>query len=169
MIFKRINDILLKIVKSLLLVLLAGIIVAMFLQDLLRYLFTAPLDWPEGLSKVLFVLISFLAGGFLIRTRGHILIDMFVSKFPIILQNILKYIISFTTLFIILLFFISSLDLIRKTEAYIYELGMISEKWVWLAVTISAFFMLIETIFVLYEDIYNQFYKKEIPSEIKSN
>jgi TRAP-type C4-dicarboxylate transport system permease small subunit len=156
---KYISDTAFVIGKYLGLISLFTILGAMILQVFMRYVIQRPLIWPEGLCKVLFIWMSYLAVGLVIRTRGHIAIDFLYTRFPGILQGIIKYVISGTMLFIIVIFGVYSLKFTLNTKAYIYELGMISEFWLWLSMPIAGLFMLVHMIFVVFEDIYKQFFQ----------
>ncbi len=155
---KYISDAAFLIGKYLALISLFIILGTMILQVFMRYIVQRPLIWPEGLCKVLFIWMSYLAVGLVIRTRGHIVIDFLYTRFPKILQGILKYIISATMIFIIIVFGVYSLKFTLNTKAFIYELGMISEFWLWLSMPIAGLFMTVHMVFILYEDIYKQFF-----------
>ena len=158
-IIKKISDACFWAGKILTLVSIFAIFGCMILQVVMRYLFNHPLIWPEGLSKVFFIWMSYIAAGLLIKTRGHIVIDLFINKFPGVLRNILKYIFSFSMLFIIILFSVYSLKIALNIKASIYELGMVSESVIWLSMPTAGFLMIIQMGFIIYEDLYNQFQK----------
>jgi len=156
---KKISDVCFGIGKILTVISMFAMFGSMILQVVMRYLFDNPLIWPEGLSKVFFIWMSYIAAGLLIRTRGHIIIDLFVNKFPAILANILKYVFSFSMLVLVILFSVYSLKIALNTRASIYELGNISESVIWLSMPTAGFFMIVQMVFIIYEDLYNQFQK----------
>src|SRR5215213_5279139 len=47
-----------------------------------RYVLNAPLAWPEQVSRILFVWISFVGAAVLYRERLHVAIDMFMAPLP---------------------------------------------------------------------------------------
>src|SRR3989304_6424173 len=108
---KRISEVCFGIGKILTVISMFAMFGSMILQVVMRYLFDNPLIWPEGLSKVFFIWMSYIAAGLLIRTRGHIIIDLFVNKFPAILANLLKYVFSFSMLVLVILFSVYSLKI----------------------------------------------------------
>jgi TRAP-type C4-dicarboxylate transport system permease small subunit len=138
--------------KILTLICLFVILGTMLLQVLMRYVFLEPLIWPEGLSKVMFIWMSYLAAGLVVRLRAHIVIDFLFTRFPRLLQDALKYSFSATMIFIVVIFTIYSLKFAVNAKAHIYELGMISEFWLWLSMPIAGLFMSVHLLFVAYED-----------------
>ncbi len=161
-VIKKISDVCFGIAKILTVISIFAMFGCMILQVVMRYVFDNPLIWPEGLSKVFFIWMSYLAAGLLIRTRGHIIIDLFINRFPATLANILRYIFSFSMLVLICIFSAYSLKIALNTRAYIYELGMISESVVWLSMPTAGLFMIIQTVFVICEDLHNQFHKPAV-------
>jgi TRAP-type C4-dicarboxylate transport system permease small subunit len=47
-----------------------------------RYGLNAPLAWPEQVSRILFVWVTFLGAAVLYRERLHVAIDMFMAPLP---------------------------------------------------------------------------------------
>jgi len=156
---KKISDVCFGIGKILTVISLFAMFGCMILQVVMRYLFDNPLIWPEGLSKVFFIWMSYLAAGLLIKTRGHIVIDLFINKFPESLRNILKYVFSFSLLVLVIVFSVYSLRIALNTRASIYELGNISESVIWLSMPTAGLFMIIQVVFVICEDLYKEFHK----------
>ena len=166
-IFRYISDRIFVLGKFLCIVSLFMILGIMVLQVFMRYVVGHPLIWPEGLCKVLFIWMSYLAAGLVIRTRGHIMMDFLLKRFPKVLRYILKYIFTGLILIIIVIFFVYSLKFALNTTAKIYELGMISEFWLWISMPIAGFFMIIHGFFVLIEDIVDDLGLKVNPNVAK--
>jgi TRAP-type C4-dicarboxylate transport system permease small subunit len=62
---------------------LVGAIVAITLASVWwRYVLNAPLAWPEQVSRILFVWITFVGAAVLYRERLHVAIDMFMALLP---------------------------------------------------------------------------------------
>lgn len=160
-VLKKISDICFSIGKFLSLVAIFGILGVMTIQVTLRYLFLHPLTWPEGLCKVLFIWMSYLGAGIMIRAKGHIVVELFFDKFPEKLKKILGYVFSITILFTVIIFTIYSTKYATGTRARIYELGMISESIIMWSMPISGLFMIVHTVFLLFENLYSQFYKND--------
>jgi C4-dicarboxylate transporter DctQ subunit len=69
-----------------------------FLQVVSRYGFNRPLTWPEELSTLLLVWMTFSGAGILLRQHKHLEIDLFFKYFPKKLQMITESIIYFLLL-----------------------------------------------------------------------
>ena len=154
-ILRFMSDVSFQIGKYLGLISLFTVLATMTLQVFMRYIILRPFIWPEGLSKVMFIWMSYLAAGLVIRTRKHIVIDFLLSRFPKTLQKTLTYSFYATMMFIVVIFTAYSLKFALNTKANIYELGMISEFWIWLSMPIAGLFMIVHLLFVTYEDIYS--------------
>ena len=62
---------------------LVGAIVAITLAAVWwRYVLNAPLAWPEQVSRIMFVWITFVGAAVLYRERLHVAIDMFMMPLP---------------------------------------------------------------------------------------
>ena len=62
---------------------LVGAIVVITLASVWwRYVLNAPLAWPEQVSRILFVWITFVGAAVLYRERLHVAIDMFMALLP---------------------------------------------------------------------------------------
>jgi len=62
---------------------LVGAIVVITLASVWwRYVLNAPLAWPEQVSRILFVWITFVGAAVLYRERLHVAIDMFMAPLP---------------------------------------------------------------------------------------
>ena len=62
---------------------LVGAIVVITLASVWwRYVLNAPLAWPEQVSRILFVWVTFVGAAVLYRERLHVAIDMFMAPLP---------------------------------------------------------------------------------------
>jgi TRAP-type transport system small permease protein len=62
---------------------LVGAIVAITLAAVWwRYVLNAPLAWPEQVSRIMFVWVTFVGAAVLYRDRLHVAIDMFMAPLP---------------------------------------------------------------------------------------
>ncbi len=67
-------------VRTLLHVVYALMILVMFMQVVLRYIFNAPLMWPEELSRLLFLWLVYGAAPLAISRKSHLAVDFFISR-----------------------------------------------------------------------------------------
>ncbi|MDR1571082.1 MAG: TRAP transporter small permease [Clostridiales Family XIII bacterium] len=63
-------------------------------QVLSRYFSARPSSWPTDISTYCLVAIGFLAMGHLVRTDGHVAVDLVVSHFPTKVRAFLEAILS---------------------------------------------------------------------------
>ncbi|MFP3981095.1 MAG: TRAP transporter small permease subunit [Desulfobacterales bacterium] len=61
---------------------LFGFFLLILFQVVLRYLFNAPTVWAGELSQMLFGAYAVLTGGYILRTGGHVNVDIIYSKLP---------------------------------------------------------------------------------------
>lgn len=73
---------------------LTGLMVLfVFLNVMLRILFSSGLTWSEELSRYLFVFVTYIGAVSAMRVNGHMIVDMLISKVPPQLQMLL-YVVS---------------------------------------------------------------------------
>ena len=80
--------------KFVIAMLIAGIVAITIAAVHWRYVLNAPLAWPEQVSRILFVWVTFIGAAVLYRERLHIAIDMFVLMMPKRLQAVLFWIVD---------------------------------------------------------------------------
>ena len=68
--------------ESILVIFLMLICIAMFLQIIMRFVFRAPLTWPEEFCRYCFVVSVMLASGYCIRKGKMLRIDTVINLFP---------------------------------------------------------------------------------------
>src|SRR5829696_1031957 len=95
---------------------LVGAIVAITLAAVWwRYVLNAPLAWPEQISRIFFVWVTFVGAAVLYRERLHVAIDMFVTMLPIEVQRLAGWVIEAIVLMFNAIFFIFGLKLSLDT------------------------------------------------------
>ncbi len=55
--------------------------VLLFVEVILRYFFNSPTVWANELSQMLFGAYAILGGGYILRTGGHVNVDIVYSRF----------------------------------------------------------------------------------------
>ena len=99
---------------------LVGAIVAITLAAVWwRYVLNAPLAWPEQVSRILFVWITFVGAAVLYRERLHVAIDMFMAPLPRAARRAVGWVIELLILafnFVLLLYGLKlSVDTLDQT------------------------------------------------------
>lgn len=65
-----------------------AMVVIIFSQVLARYFFANSLSWSEEVGRYIFVWMTFLGAAIAVRNKMHVMLDMFVMRFPPVLQKI---------------------------------------------------------------------------------
>lgn len=94
-------DLILKAFVSVALVLMVGFV---FLNAFLRYVFASGLTWSEEAARYLFVWVVFLGAIVATRERGHLAVDLVVSRFNVIGKRIV--LVATNLVFIVVLVFL---------------------------------------------------------------
>src|SRR5215207_5391670 len=108
---------------------LVGAIVVITLASVWwRYVLNAPLAWPEQVSRILFVWITFVGAAVLYRERLHVAIDMFMAPLPRAARRAVGWAIELLILafnFVLLLYGLKlSVDTLGQTFAAPVAAGM---------------------------------------------
>jgi TRAP-type C4-dicarboxylate transport system permease small subunit len=85
-----------------------------------RYVLNAPLAWPEQVSRIFFVWVTFVGAAVLYRERLHVAIDMFVLMLPAEVQKLAGWTIEAIVLLFNVVFFIFGLKLSLDTLGQTY-------------------------------------------------
>ncbi len=101
--------------EFLMLILLAMISVIIMLQVIMRYCFGHALSWPEEFTRFCFVYTGCLSAGYCIRKGAGIRVDLLLNFFPKPLKIFMEYAGRLATLFVYVMIFYWSFDLIGKT------------------------------------------------------
>lgn len=104
-----------------------------------------PLNWAVDISMLLFAWMVFLGGDVVIRETNLISVDMFLKKFPPLVQKILMllfYAMMLAFLFILVRY---GMPLLYRNRKRMFQSTDISYSWCTLAVPVGAFLMFIST------------------------
>lgn len=87
--------------------LLANIAIWVFIQVILRYVFSYSLPWSEELVRWCFVWLIWVGVSYAFKVRKHICIDFIVKKLPIKIAGIIEIIVN-----IVILWFMAKMTLL---------------------------------------------------------
>ena len=79
----RINQAVLLIEKSILILLMVGMLIFGFLQVFSRFILQAPIDWSEELLIYSFTFASFIGASMAIYTNSHFSVDLLMKNMPV--------------------------------------------------------------------------------------
>ena len=77
-----------RLLKTVCFILMLAMVVIIFSQVLARYFFANSLSWSEEVGRYIFVWMTFLGAAIAVRNKMHVMLDMFVMRFPPVLQKI---------------------------------------------------------------------------------
>ncbi|WP_319561685.1 TRAP transporter small permease [Marispirochaeta sp.] len=142
----QINHVILFIEKTILILLMLGMLVFGFLQVFSRFILKAPIGWSEELLTYSFTWASFIGASMAIYTNSHFSVDIVIKHFP---ERFLKSIRFFVSLLIcifaaFLLFMGTRLSIANHIQRM--NILPISMFWAYLAMPVSGAFILIHGI-----------------------
>ena len=108
-----------------------------------RYALNAPLAWPEQVSRILFVWLTFVGAAVLYRERLHIAIDMFVLKLSQPLQRAAAWLIEGIILIFNAFLFVYGLKLSLDTLDQTFGALDISPATFYFAAPVAAAMMIL--------------------------
>lgn len=136
-----------------LVVMFALMVLAIFLQIIMRFIFNNSLSWSEELGKFIFVWISWLGISIGQRRNEHIKITMVVDKLPPKLQNITEIVANLILLVILAVTIYYAIHLVQFQQNVNYAGIKISTSWGYLSLVLGCTFMVLRIFGKIYENI----------------
>lgn len=148
---KKCLDIINKLLQSVAVIAMGGMLFVIFGQVVARYVFHHSLAFSEELARYLFVYVVFFGTAVVAKNNGHIIMEAFIS---VLKGKVAKYtrILAFlsTFLFMVIIFYYG----IRMMIISSYQISpalRISMSYVYLAMPIAAFVMLCNLLVLIYD------------------
>lgn len=123
--------------------LLLAAVLLISLQVLNRYLLHLPYPWTEEFTRYFFVWLCLLGSARGVRDNAHIKVDIFVNMFPPRVQKVFDLAIGIITIVLMAALLISGLEILPPTFHRRAATVNISLSYVFVAVPLSAFLMLV--------------------------
>ncbi|MCF6094839.1 TRAP transporter small permease [Microaerobacter geothermalis] len=92
---ERMNE----VMKHILNLLLFVMVIVVFAQVLIRYIFDQPLAWSEELARYILVWITFLGAAYAMSKKAHVGVEIVVKLFPKNFQKIVTVLSALLSLF----------------------------------------------------------------------
>lgn len=106
-------------------ILFITMLIILSVQIFSRLVLDQPLTWSEALAKFIFIYVGYLAVSIGIKENGHVYIDYFVKKMPLVIQKGLNYFFQFVILIVLLLMAYIGYEMaLRKVPVNIVALGI---------------------------------------------
>ncbi len=93
-------------------VMMATMSIVVFAQVFFRYVFNAPLDWSEELSRFAFVWLCFLGAAYLVRGHQHLRVTAIETKMPRAVRAVLRVIQYVAALLCTIVFLRGGIDIV---------------------------------------------------------
>jgi TRAP-type C4-dicarboxylate transport system permease small subunit len=123
--------------------LLLSVLIITSLQVIVRYVFSSPLPWPEEVTTNMLVWITFLGGSIVTRREEHIKVSYFVEFLPKRILGWLFLLLDILIACFLIAIIVGSFTVFKKLRLILLPATQVSINWVFAAVPISAFIMLI--------------------------
>ncbi len=141
--FTKVLDAVTGVARALIGALIGAIVVITLAAVWWRYVLNAPLAWPEQVSRILFVWVTFVGAAVLYREKLHVAIDMFVIMLPKSIQRLAGWTIEILVLAFNVIFFVFGLKLSLDTLDQTYGALDISPASFYFAAPVSAAMMIL--------------------------
>lgn len=136
-----------KIVSILASLAMAGIVVIVFINVVMRYIFNTGLTWSDEVSVDLFVWFIFL-GGILAQLYGlHLKVDVFTAKMPKKLQKVCAFISYIFVIISMLILFFGGIEQVKITQNNISSATGIPSSYITVSMVVFAAAVIILTIY----------------------
>ncbi len=143
---KSLFDKLEKLILFLLSALFAVMVISIFLQIVLRYVFHSANPWAEELTRYSFVWLTMLGASVASRKRRHMNVDFFTNMMPKIALKINNVIASILTLSLFLVMIIYGANLASITHKQLSAALSMPMSYAYLAIPVGGFLMLLFTV-----------------------
>lgn len=134
------------VIKWLALVLFATMVIAALLQVFTRYVINSSLSWTDELARFTFIWSTMLGAALVHKKRGHIMIDLLVSRFNDKYQALWKIIIDIFSLIILLILTVQGLNLLSIGALQTTPALEIKMSYVMLSVPVAGAYMCLVTV-----------------------
>lgn len=141
--FAVLDAVLARVARWAIIVMMAAMTVAVFLQVLFRYLFDTPLSWSEELSRFAFVWVCFLGAAVLVRGNQHIRVTIVEDVVPFRVRVVLRVLQYLGALICMWVFLQGGLGITWNEWSQLAPATQIPMGWIYLIVPLSAGLMLV--------------------------
>lgn len=154
-VLSRLNMFIIQVCKALSLAILTALVAVVITGVFFRYVLNSSLSWSEDVSKILLLWLIFLASPIALRLGELITIDFLTEKLPSRLKH---FVLAFSTLlviaFCVVMVWQGELFALNGWKQVHVTVGF-SMFWVFVAIPLGSFFMLLVAIEILLEQIEN--------------
>jgi TRAP-type C4-dicarboxylate transport system permease small subunit len=154
---KRFLDWTEKISVALLALLFVVMVLSIFLQVVLRYVFSAANAWSEELARYTFVWLVLLGSAVAARRNKHMNIEFFINMFPAGVRKAIQLLLYVLIIAFLVILIRYGFDLVAITQKQRSTGLRIPMSWAYLAIPAGGLLMLAYAL----EDIFNKLFSKK--------
>ncbi len=143
---KKVTNVLDKVENIVLVSMFVAMVLVIFFQVIMRYVFKNSLSWSEELGKFIFVWISWLGIAIGQKRGEHIRITLLVDRLPFKGQQFLNLLSDIIVILICLVTTYYSISLVGSQAGTRYAGIKISMSWGYLSVAVGCILMIIRCI-----------------------
>ena len=142
-VLKRILDFIEKALDAILIVMMIIMCGSVVIQVFSRYVLNRPTSWSEEMARYLLVWITMIGAGVVIRGRGHIDVDILVSRLPDRLRLIVGLFSDLAVLFFLGVLCWGGIGITQVAHRQLSAATDIPMSLFYLALPLGAFFMIL--------------------------
>jgi TRAP-type C4-dicarboxylate transport system permease small subunit len=142
----RVNHVILFIEKTILVVLMVGMLIFGFLQVFSRFILKAPIGWSEELLTYSFTWASFIGASAAIYTNSHFSVDLVTKHFPPKMLKVVRLAVWILICVFSVFLLVMGVRLALANQIQRMNILPISMFWAYLAMPIAGAFILIHGI-----------------------
>ncbi|TMW72260.1 TRAP transporter small permease [Alteribacter natronophilus] len=144
-------DVINKGIRYLLGIILAVMAIVIAYQVFSRFALGTSLSWSEELTRYLMIWLVFLGTSIALREKSLIGINILVERFPFSIQKIITSLVYIASIIFFLFIIYKGINVLDNVQNQRSPAMRISMMWAYAAVPVGAFFMLLNSIVVLFE------------------
>jgi len=161
---KRFNDLLLRLCRIMLIIMVPAMTVIVFVQVVLRYVFLSPLSWIEELARYLLVWISCFGAAYGVRKGEHIAVMFLNNMFKGYMKSALTIFIHILVIILFTVCFMKGIGLSIRQWNVVTPALQIPRTLPYLGIPISFAIMLLFSLELFITDIKTMFSKGSLPN-----
>ena len=161
---KKLNDLLLRLCRIMLIIMVPTMTGIVFVQVILRYVFLAPLSWIEELARYLLVWISCFGAAYGVRKGEHISVKFLNKMFKGYVKSALTIMIHALVIIFFMVCFIEGIGLSIRQWNVVTPALQIPRTLPYLGIPISFAIMLLFGLELFIKDIKTIFSRESLPN-----
>ncbi len=148
---ERASDIVHRVTKTALIIILSVMALVVFLQVIFRYVLNLPLFWTEEFARYCLVWASLLGAAVAMKRGQHLAVTIFMDRMPPGVHRVLSIIARLSVILILAVIVVGGIQLVLVTRAQISPALRVPMSLPYLAVPVGAAIMLFHAIAFLFQ------------------